>query len=485
MNSFSNVLSLFIKNSDIEDASMTAFQMCTYVTRVIGASKLDGIQKINGLWRVYIKDHATRLQLYLKNSILILGRQVHLHDQNPHTRTFDIDSSGERVNSANDKLTIKNVPLSVSNEEIRKMLEENKLTLVSPIRYACIRDNEGQLTSYKNGDRFVYVKHVDKAIPPKQTVCSFPCIVVHHGKMLPCNACGERGHRMGDESCPALATADTVTFKSFQHPLSVDFPCELTYVGEVFKSVQHAFLWRMALSFQKDDLAARIKNSKHAGAARLLSKEITNDERRLNWEKDNTSIMEELLMLKVQLCEPFKRCLLENQDKLLADASPDLFWGTGMSAFATKKTAANFWPGQNILGVMLTELTQKLINESSHDESDEPEVNGQESRSTEEIISVTAPSDAPDDRNSRPMTKTPAKREKREDRSISTPSIKRSSTVQSKAKKGIATPQSQDIRKAFDTQKRKATSPPQDSGSKAPRTNVELEATDETTASVT
>ena len=47
---------------------------------------------------------------------------------------------------------------------------------------------------------------------------------------------------------------------------------------------------------------------------------------------------------------------LENQDKVLAEATPNLRWGTGMSAYVTENTRPEFWAGQNPLGMMLMDI---------------------------------------------------------------------------------------------------------------------------------
>ena len=162
------------------------------------------------------------------------------------------------IDSKNDKITIKNIPLSVSNDQIRKLIEDNDLHTVSPIKYGYIRDDDGQLTKYKSGDRFVYVKAVDKMVPRKQKVGEFPCIVIHHGKSLPCLACGRRGHKVADDNCIAKPTRPILAFRSYEHPLSTQYPCTITYLNKEFTSVDHAYYRYMARAFGNDELATRI-----------------------------------------------------------------------------------------------------------------------------------------------------------------------------------------------------------------------------------
>ena len=62
---------LFVKDSDIGVSTITPYEMCTVAIRATSTTSLEGVQKINGLWRIYFNNRTTRLQLYSKQSILI------------------------------------------------------------------------------------------------------------------------------------------------------------------------------------------------------------------------------------------------------------------------------------------------------------------------------------------------------------------------------------------------------------------------------
>ena len=55
---------LFIKASDILELYITLHLMCTAVTKATSETKLEGVKKINNVWRVYLKDKVTRLELF-------------------------------------------------------------------------------------------------------------------------------------------------------------------------------------------------------------------------------------------------------------------------------------------------------------------------------------------------------------------------------------------------------------------------------------
>ena len=250
------------------------------------------------------------------------------------------------------------------------MLEENNIELRSPVRYGKIRDLGRGLTEFKNGDRYVCVKPFYPPIPQKQIVASFPCFVVHHGKITKCVSCQTYVHKVGDEICPAKPSEDFYAFKGFRHPLSNHFPCKLKVYEAEFRSLEHAFFFRMASELGKADLAQRIKGCDHADSAKKMSADIADDEERFRWEKANPDVMSYLLEAKAKQCEIFKNCLLESKDKVLAEATKSTIWRTGLSPYVTTHTAPNYWPGKNWLGGMLTELTQKLIHEDANIESE-------------------------------------------------------------------------------------------------------------------
>ena len=97
-----------------------------------------------------------------------------------------------------------------------------------------------------------------------------------------------------------------------------------------------------------------------------LSKEIEEENRRA-WEDDNFDVLRELLREKARTCEQFYNCLMMYKDKLLAEATVNKRWGTGLSKWVTNVTKPKFWPGLNLMGVLLMELTNELL--SSRDTS--------------------------------------------------------------------------------------------------------------------
>ena len=82
---------------------------------------------------------------------------------------------------------------------------------------------------------------------------------------------------------------------------------------------------------------------------------------RFEWESEHEGIMRALLVEKAKSCTPFRNCLLMNQDKVLAECTQNMRWGTGLSKWVTENTKGNFWPGDNLLGKMLMDITEEQL----------------------------------------------------------------------------------------------------------------------------
>ena len=148
--------------------------------------------------------------------------------------------------------------------------------------YAHMRDESGGLTEFKNGDRFLYCEPLPNSIPRQQKVCGFYCSVYHHGRdnARACKSCARVGHKSGDSECPVRVENGTIlAFSGYQHPLSNHFMTPIDYSGAVFKTVEHAFFWKMSSDMGLHHLAERIKNAEHAGIVKRLSKGINETER--------------------------------------------------------------------------------------------------------------------------------------------------------------------------------------------------------------
>ena len=104
----------------------------------------------------------------MAQKLQVEGKAVTLYDQNPYAVGLgNTDMTAQQMPQQKDKLTIKNISLSVSNTEIERMLKEQGVKFSPQLRYGHIRNEQGQLTNYKSGDRYVYVEPFNPPLPVK------------------------------------------------------------------------------------------------------------------------------------------------------------------------------------------------------------------------------------------------------------------------------------------------------------------------------
>ena len=345
---------VFMKQRDLRMTDITPFMICEAMSKQVGDKNVSGAQYIRhrGLWYLYLKDKASRIKLLIKREIMIFGRSIPLYDNDPWS------NNGKTKENEMDKLTLKFIPLFVDNADVKSMLVSNGVEILSDIKYGAERDGNGNVTRWMNGDRYVFIKPLNPPIKRQQTVAGFQCEIIHHGKdNKPCHACNQVGHTVGSKNCPAYPTEKIYTFRGFAHPLSNHYEYDLAIWGRNFKSNEHAFYWRMAMDMDKLDLAERIKNAKHGGAARAIGKGIADEEIRLKWELTNGPIiMQELQYTKCNQCPDFLQCLYDNKDHHFAESGPNKLWGSGISEYVTQNTSPKFWPGKNMMGDILNEI---------------------------------------------------------------------------------------------------------------------------------
>ena len=90
---------VFFNNADMPDPSTSTMTVVKAVTGITDAQYLEGVQKINTLWRIFFKTLGSREQFLALETVLIKGRMAILHEQSQEEHT--------------EKLTIKGLPLLI------------------------------------------------------------------------------------------------------------------------------------------------------------------------------------------------------------------------------------------------------------------------------------------------------------------------------------------------------------------------------------
>ena len=380
-------------NSSDSQSYLKPYEVCIAAANVVTREHIVGAQNIRGIWRLYMKTRESRTELLIKG-LTLRHKRVTLFDKNPQsTRNNDPDTKVE-------KIIIKDLPLSMDNAEIGDFFKQMKhVVLTSQIRDAHERNDQGELTHFKNGDRFVYATHpISPPIERQVKIAGRQCRVFHNGQNNFCKICGLQGHRQGDSVCNAVTdNLEAVTFSSYEHPLSNSYQCSIPHEGLTFASAEHALQWARATELGCADTATNILDARHAGVAKAIGNKIEIKDQS-SWEQKREKVMFEILTKKLRHCEAAATALEQSRGKLIVLTTRDLYWGSGLNDRMTQTTNPTFWPGQNILGAMLTELRENHIRTFKSD----PE-------HAEERVSTI--SNASDDENTTPQPSTATRTE--------------------------------------------------------------------------
>ncbi|GFS06401.1 hypothetical protein ElyMa_004706000 [Elysia marginata] len=138
-------------------------EICKSCEEITGKNTIDGAQKISGLWRIYPLGSRARRDL-LVSGIEIRGQSLVLLDKNP----FMVAGADNPTT----KLIVGNIPISVSNTEITDSLRNLGAKLRSPLKEEYYRDDDGGLTRFKTGRRFVYIDIPVNPLPKLVRVAS-------------------------------------------------------------------------------------------------------------------------------------------------------------------------------------------------------------------------------------------------------------------------------------------------------------------------
>ena len=155
--------------------SINGFKVCQACEVATGPGGIDGGQKLFGLWRIYCTSTKARNNL-IKNGITIDDQFIPIIGVNPKVVKGASDSPSVKV-------IIGNIAKSVSNDEIEKSLKEIEgVKIRSKMFDEHYRDDEGKLSLFKSGRRFIYIDAPPKPLPTQFQVGKWTPSLYHFGQ---------------------------------------------------------------------------------------------------------------------------------------------------------------------------------------------------------------------------------------------------------------------------------------------------------------
>ena len=180
---------IFIQSRDIPRgvAQPSGEELYKSIGKTIPHNDITGIQRIGALWRIYLESHESRVQL-ITRGLTLRDIAVPVYDTNPFTK-----AKSDHLT----KLTIKDIPLSVSDELITTAIQKLKGNIRGDMLRQKLRVS-GQLTNCLNGDRVCYIDPPTQPLPRQIIVANlFRARLFHIGQpeqTSTCTKCLETGH---------------------------------------------------------------------------------------------------------------------------------------------------------------------------------------------------------------------------------------------------------------------------------------------------
>jgi ribA/ribD-fused uncharacterized protein len=141
--------------------------------------------------------------------------------------------------------------------------------------------------------------------------------------------------------------------------LSNFYPCDIQYNQHSYNSVEQGFQHTKAIALERQDIADKIMNTSTGSQAKKAAEDLNEEDE--CWNIIKAEVMNELIKAKIKCCEEFKNALIESGDKVLAEATSNIYWASGLSPELTACTKPEFFPGKNVLGKILSEARQSLV----------------------------------------------------------------------------------------------------------------------------
>ena len=389
------------------DDQVSGYDVIKEIRSVVSEEAIEGIQRIGGLWRLYITSQDDRIKL-LAQGFGYKGLSVTVTSENP----FLVDSTSKKDAPTGTKVLIMNIPLNIPNSEIMDMLQQCNVSAESDIAYEYERDDNKRLTPIKNGNRSIYMNTEQlKSNPlPRFTFCgNWRCRISYRGQPLQkkrcfncqkeghfsrdckadhaCAVCHKDTHREGSDLCEAYLSNNSVLFKGESDMLSNFYPCELLWKGKKFPSAEHIYQAEKAEQNGRPEVAVEILESESAVAAKRLGKKVYTEK---NWEEKNEKLMQKILETKANQLKGLREHLIDTGDEIIAEAIPfDLHWSCGLEKTSAMSTDPTKWPGKNVLGQMWMELRESVRSERTSKRKERESDSGNEEVSRQRLNGST------------------------------------------------------------------------------------------------
>jgi ribA/ribD-fused uncharacterized protein len=142
--------------------------------------------------------------------------------------------------------------------------------------------------------------------------------------------------------------------------LSQWWPAPFSVDGVVFATAEHYMMWRKAMLFGDEQIAAQILAAPHPSQAKALGRQARGFDDAA-WAAHRFEIVVAGSVAKFGQDPGLRDFLLATGDRVLVEASPrDRVWGIGLGAANERAEDPRQWRGLNLLGFALMRARETL-----------------------------------------------------------------------------------------------------------------------------
>ncbi|KPA22067.1 Swarming motility protein YbiA [Shimia sp. SK013] len=130
--------------------------------------------------------------------------------------------------------------------------------------------------------------------------------------------------------------------------------------GVSFVTAEQAMMYSKAILFDDEETAALILEATDPGRQKALGRRVGKFSE-VVWNDSKYEIVYRINLEKFRQNKGLRRKLFQTGERKLVEASPvDTIWGIGLEASVANLTPEAHWPGQNLLGDILTKVRDEL-----------------------------------------------------------------------------------------------------------------------------
>ena len=151
---------------------------------------------------------------------------------------------------------------------------------------------------------------------------------------------------------------NVTAFYSGHSPLSNFHSASFEIKGVTYPHVEQYLQYNKAIYCDKPDVAQKIKSTESPLKCKILGDSL--NVKTPEWLAIAKDVTAQACKAKFVQNERARKFLLETGDDILAEATTDNYWGTGLKVDDEKIGAKGNWKGQNVLGDILMQIRDQI-----------------------------------------------------------------------------------------------------------------------------